>query len=205
MELTFKQYRNIDLVILLIILTVAEAVTARAAKYWFPGEIYFISPTVALLCIIMMRWGVYAAIHAIAGGLVLCIAIGAGPEQYAVYCIGNCLALISLLWFKAVGKEKVREKIPLTVLYTISTFCAVEIGRGIVSLFFGSSLRGIAGFFAYDSLSLVFGIIVVLLSRKLDGVFEDQKSYLLRTQSERNKQKLKDENFPDLGDENEQF
>ena len=205
MELTFKQYRNIDLVILLIILTVAEAVTARAAKYWFPGEIYFISPTVALLCIIMMRWGVYAVIHAVAGGLVLCIAIGAGPEQYAVYCIGNCLALVSLLWFKALGKEKVREKTGFTILYTVSAFCAVETGRGIVSLFFGSSLKGIAGFFAYDSLSLVFAVVVVLLTRKLDGVFEDQKSYLLRTQSERNKEKLKDGDYGDYGDDSEQF
>ncbi|MBP3237854.1 MAG: hypothetical protein J6M24_02020 [Lachnospiraceae bacterium] len=190
MELTFKQYRTIDLVILLIISAVAEAVTARAAKYWFPGEIYFVSPAVALLCIIMMRWGAYAIIHAITSGLVLCIAIGAGSEQFAVYCIGNCLAVVALLWFKTAGKEKVRNKVVFTVLYVISVFCLVQTGRGVVGLFFGGTVKSIGSFFAYDSLSLVFAIVVVLLTRRLDGVFEDQKSYLLRTESERRRQQL---------------
>ncbi|MBR6274835.1 MAG: hypothetical protein IKR27_07515 [Lachnospiraceae bacterium] len=195
MELSFKQYRTIDLTILLVIYAIAEAVTARAAKYWFPGEIYFVSPTVAMLCIIMMRWGAYALVHAVAGGLVLCLAIGAGPEQFVIYCIGNCLAVVALLWFKTLGKEKVRTKAALTILYVLSVFCLVQTGRWLVGLAFGGTLKSFGSFFAYDSLSLVFAIVVVLLTRRLDGVFEDQKSYLIRTQSQRRKESMTDGDY----------
>ncbi len=185
MNITFRQYRTIDLAILLIILAAAEALTAAAAKYWFTSEIYVLSPTVAVLCIVMMRWGAYAAIHAVTGGLALCLVTGATPEQFVVYCAGNCFALLALLWFVFLGKEKVRSKVSLTALYTVSVFCAVQAGRWLVGLFFGGDPGGIAGFFVSDSLSLLFALVVVQLTRRLDGVFEDQKTYLLRVQKER--------------------
>lgn len=200
MQLSFKQYRTIDLVILLVVLTVAEAVTAVAAKYWFPGEIYVLSPTVAVLCIVMMRWGGFAAIHAAAGGLALCIATGAAPEQYVIYCAGNCFALLGLLWFRFVGKERVRAKLPYSILYTVTVFCGVQLGRWLVGLFFGGAVNDIAGFIASDSLSLIFAVVVVLLTRRLDGVFEDQKSYLIRTQAERDRQAAAKEYGEEDGD-----
>lgn len=192
MELSFKQYRNIDLAILLAVYAIGEVLTVRAARYWFPGELYSLSPTVAMLCIIMMRWGGYAVIHALAGGAILCLAMGAKPEQFVIYCIGNCLALTGLLWFKGLGKERIRQNAWLTAVYTVTVFCAVQIGRWLVGLFFGGGIGSIAGFFAYDSMSLVFAIFVVQITRRLDGVFEDQKTYLLRTQKELRKQELQD-------------
>ncbi len=188
MNITFRQYRIIDLAILLIILAVAEALTAVAAKDWFTGEIYVLSPTVAVLCIVLMRWGAYAAIHAVAGGLTLCIVTGATPEQFAVYCIGNCFALLALLWFRFAGKEKVRAKAIMSALFTVTVFLAVQAGRWLVGLIFGGSLADIGSFIASDSLSLLFAVVAVQLTRRLDGVFEDQKTYLLRTQKERERQ-----------------
>ena len=57
MNLSLKQYRAIDLGLMLLILTGAEALIAHAARSWFPDEIYVLSPTMALVCIVMMRWG----------------------------------------------------------------------------------------------------------------------------------------------------
>lgn len=201
MELSFKQYRAIDLTILLIVLVAAEAVTAVAAKYWFTGEIYVLSPTVAVLCIVMMRWSAFAAVHAVAAGITLCIVTGAAPGQYAVYCVGNCFALLALLWFARIGKEGVRAKTLTSVLYTVTVFCAVQTGRWLVGLLFGGEIGAIGSFFASDSLSLIFAIVVVQLTRRLDGVFEDQKHYLLRTQSERSKEQLGDCGDTEYGDE----
>ena len=36
------------------------------------------------------------------------------------------------------------------------------------------------GFFTTDSLSLLFTFVIIWIARKLDGVYEDQKHYLLR-------------------------
>ena len=195
MNLTFKQYRTIDLCIMFIILSVAEALISTAARVWFPSEIYVLSPTFAMVCIVMMRWGAFAAVQAFGGGLALCIASGATDRQFMVYCIGNCFALMALLLFKAFGKDKIREKPSLTLLFTVTAFAGAQIGRWLVGLALGANAGDIVKLFTTDSLSLVFAIVTVQLARKLDGLFEDQKAYLLRTQAERNKSQI-----PDYGD-----
>lgn len=188
MNLSFKQYKAVDLGIWVVILCVFEALVTFAAKKWFPMQLYSLSPTVTVLCIVIMRWDGFAAIHAIAGGLAFCLAGGADASQFVIYCVGNCFAMLSLLLFKAIGKEKIRNKASLTLVFTVAVYCLTQIGRWIVSLFFGSSLSSVIDFFATDPISLLFAVVVVLIARNADGLFEDQKSYLIRTQDERNRQ-----------------
>lgn len=187
-NISFKQYRAIDLVIWLAILSVFEYLTVMAASKWFPGELYTVSQLTAVLCIVMMRWDGYAAVHALAGGIVFCLVQGGRPEQYAVYCIGNCFALLALILFRIVGKEKVRTKFLYTVLFVAAAFGGVQLGRWLVSLFFGGNSGSIITFLMTDSLSLVYAVVAVLISRRADGLFEDQKSYLIRTEAERRKE-----------------
>ncbi len=195
MNLSLKQYRNIDLCILLAMLVGAEVLINIAARVWFPAEAYILSPMTAVVCIVMMRWGAYAAVHAVGGGLALCVVSGASAEQYVIYCVGNCFGLLALLLFRAWEKEKIRSKIPLTVLFVVTAFCGVQLGRWAVGFAFGGGFGDIVRLVATDSLSLVFSIVTVLLARRIDGLFEDQVAYLLRTQAERNKEQI-----PDYGD-----
>ena len=195
MNLSFKQYRAIDLGIMLVILAVSEWLITHAATVWFPDELYVLSPTVAIVCIVMMRWGGFAAIHAIGGGLALCVASGADLNQFVVYCAGNCFALAALILLKVLGKEKVSSKPLLTVLFTFIAFCGAQTGRWLVGLFMGGSVSDIITFFTTDSLSLIFALVIVLIARRINGLFEDQLAYLKRTQAERDKEQI-----PDYGD-----
>lgn len=189
-NISFKQYRAIDLGILAVILFAVEALIAKAAGTWFTGQLYTLSPTIAIVCIVMMRWGGYAAIHAAAGGLAFCIASGASPQQFAIYCAGNCFALVSLLLIKKFGKQKIKDSVLLTILFTVTAFFGVQIGRWLVSLAFGGAVDTIIVFIMTDSLTLVFSVLVVLISRRIDGLFEDQKAYLIRTAEERRRAEL---------------
>lgn len=184
-QISIRQYRAIDIAILSAILFAAETVTAKAAGEWFPDELYTLSPTVAVVCIVMMRWGIYAAFPAIAGGAAYCIALGASLPYYAVYCGGNCFALAALLLFRAFGKENVRKKPVNTLLFVALAYIGVCLGRGLCTVIGGADLGAFISFFAADSLSLVFSAVVVLLARNIDGLFEDQKAYLIRTEAER--------------------
>ncbi len=199
MNLTLKQYRTVDLGIMLFMLVAAEGLISVAAGVWFPQEIYVLSPTVAVVAIVMMRWGAYAALHAFGGGLALCIASGANLKQYAVYCIGNCFALTALLLFRRWKKERIRSSVLLTALYTFAVFCAVQAGRWLVGLLFGGSLGDVVSLFAADSLSLVFAFVAVQIARRTDGLFEDQIAYLIRTQDERRKADLPDDGDTEYG------
>lgn len=187
-KISFNQYRAIDLGILAVILFVVETLTAKAANTWFPEQLYTLSPTIAVVCIVMMRWGGFAAIHAVAGGFAFCLASGATIEQFVVYCVGDCFALAALLLIKVLGKQKVRDSVFFTILFTVIAFAGVQVGRGLAGLFFGEGIDSVIVFLATDSLSLVFSVIVVLISRRVDGLFEDQRSYLIRTESERRRE-----------------
>jgi len=147
---------------------------------------------VAVICIVMMRWGGFAAIHAVIGGAAFCLALGATAEQFVVYCIGNCFALVSLILIKVLGKQKIRDRVWLTIIFTVLAFVGTELGRGLVSLIFGLAIDAVLAFFTTDSLSLVFAVVVVLISRRVDGLFEDQKAYLIRTESERRRARSSD-------------
>lgn len=137
MKLSLQQYRWIDVTIMTVLLMIAEAVIVTAARVWFPSEVYVLSPTAAIVCIVMMRWGGYAAIPAMGGGLALCLASGAQPRQFLVYGIGNVFALLALFLLRRLGKARVQSNVPLTLLFTCLTFCGMQTGRGLVGLLLG--------------------------------------------------------------------
>ena len=184
-NITFKQYRNIDLTIFAVLLVISEAVTAIATNTWFAAQPVALSPTLTFVCIVMMRWGGYAAIPALLGGLTFCIASGANPEQYVIYTLGNCLALLSLLWFKTFGKDEIRKSGYKLFFFTLTTYVMAQVGRWIVSLFFSGDLGTLVAYLATDIISLLFAVVIIFIMRKTDGMIEDQKAYLFRLQRER--------------------
>lgn len=190
--------------IMAVILFGVEALATTAASKWFPDMLYVtaanrvsfcaytLSPTITVVCIVMMRWGAFAAIHAVAGGFAYCLAAGASVGQFAVYCVGNCFALIALVFFKTHGKQKVKDKLGLKLLFVFAAFVGTQLGRWLVGLFFGGGLSTLTDFFAADSVTLLFTVVVVLISGRIDGLFEDQKSYLIRTNDERRRERGSD-------------
>ena len=139
-----------------------------------------ISLTLALTLIVMHRWGAYSAIVAILGGAVFCLASGASPEHYLIYCGGNAFALASLAFFKLFGRDKMRDSVPHVLLLVSTAYVATALGRWLISLPFGAGAGELVAFLTTDVISLLFAIIVLWFFRSVDGLIEDQKHYLLR-------------------------
>ena len=59
----------------------------------------------------------------------------------------------------------------------------------LVALITGASLQGALAFITTDVLSILFTVLIVWITRRLDGVFEDQINYLLRLTREREREK----------------
>ncbi len=199
-NLTFKQYRNIDLGIMSILLIISEAVTTLATNKWFAAQPVAISSTLLFICIFMMRWNGYAAIAAVLGGAVFCIASGATLEQFVIYAGGNLLSLLALLWFKAYRKDDVRLGSFKLSFFTISVYLLMQLGRWLISLAFGGGLWNIVGYITSDVISLLFAVIILFLLRGVDGMIEDQKAYLFRLERER-KEKAEMPDYQGFGDE----
>ena len=179
-HLTFRQYRSLDLFFFAVILLISELLIVTAAGKWFPDQLYTVSVSAAVTAIVLMRWGSRAMIHAFLGGAVFCFAAGGSLRQFAVYCLGNEAALLSLLLIRHFGKERIRTDKLLTLLFALCTQLFMQGGRALIALLSGASRDTCLHFFTADALSNVFTMVIVWIASRLDGIFEDQKSYLLR-------------------------
>ena len=181
---TWKEYRAIDLAMLAGALAIFEFIIVRAAIWWFPGQPFTVSLAAAMTSIVYMRWGAWGAIHAVEAGFVFCFFSGASGEQFFIYCIGNLFSVLAVLLLKAWGKERVRTG-HLSLIFPLLVQVLMQAGRAAVALLLGAEPANTVGFFTTDSLSLLFTFVIVWIARKLDGVYEDQKHYLLRIHAEK--------------------
>ncbi|MBQ9648449.1 MAG: hypothetical protein IJV43_08840 [Oscillospiraceae bacterium] len=186
-RLSFQQYRTIDLTLFAVMLAISEAVIVTAARRWFPEQLYTVSVVAAITAIVMIRWGAFAAFHAFFGGFVFCALSGGTVEQYIIYSAGNLLSLLSLLLIRAFGKERIREDSFLAVAFALCTQLLMQLGRAAVALALGAEPARCAGFITTDVLSGLFTALIVWIARRLDGILEDQKHYLLRVNREEEK------------------
>lgn len=195
-QITFKQYRTIDLVFLSLIAAIFESVATLATNNWFVKQPMAVSITLTITCIAAFRWSYYAFIPALVGSLMHCITSSATIEQFIYYCGGSLLFLVSIPLLKRIGKEKVRNDFIIRSFYAIVAYISFALGRWLLSLLFEVSLNNLVVFLSTDILSLLFAIVVLTLAKGGDGLLEDQKSYLLRLDKERREEEEADLSDP---------
>lgn len=183
-QISFAQYRAIDLTIMAVLLAVSQGLISIAANVWFQWELYIVSPVAVITALVMMRWGSWGGIHAVLGAAVLVFASGGSGQHYVIYGLGNLLGLGGLVFFKLFGKERVRKSGFLAVCFALTVQLLMLAGRALVALAMGHSVWEALGFITTDLLSALFTGVIIWIARRIDGLFEDQKHYLLRIQEE---------------------
>lgn len=183
-NLTFEQYRNLDLSVFAVLLLVFEILVFKAATKWYPDQLYTVSLVPALVTVVIMRWDFFGLIHALLGGLVYSYLAEGTVLQFMCYIGGNLFCVLAVLFMKVVGKEKICKNSALSILFAAFVSLCMQCGRAVISVSMGFGFAASANFITTDILSGVFAVVVIIIARKLDGVFEDQKTYLLRVQKE---------------------
>lgn len=183
-QISFSQYRMIDLSILSFVLAVCQFLTHLAVSFWFPEQLYVVSPVAGMTALVMMRWSAWAAIPAGLGGVLFVWLSGGNLQQMLIYVLGNLASLMALFLFKIFGKEKIRKDSFLAVVFAIAVQLLMQLGRATMALVFGYSAEACIGFITTDILSMLFTVFIIWTARRIEGLFEDQKNYLLRIQRE---------------------
>lgn len=198
--ISIGQYRLTDLFLFAVILIVAELLAFYAPRL-FPNNADFVfSLMVPIVLLVMMRWGWPSVFYAVGDGLLVCL-LNMGNENFnnslfGVYVIGNAFIAFSLIMTKFPGKEKIAGKWYFSVLFVIVGWLAVFLGRACAGACFGLGFVNVLQSQLWDLLSLAVGIALILILRRLDGMFEDQKHYLLRVEKEK-REKMKRDTFGD--------
>lgn len=189
-QISFRQYRAMDLFLFTALLCICETLITLGATRWFTGEPYTLSITPAVTAIVMVRWGGFAAIPAVLGAFVFCLVSGATLPQYIIYCVGNLAALVLTQFLCRIGWKRLHESVLLTLLYGLLTAVLMQLGRGLLALVMGNSLALCVGFITTDTLSILFAVLIVWITRRLDGVLEEQKHYLKRVAEEMENERM---------------
>ena len=182
--ISFRQYRTIDLLCFTVILCFSECLIVKACSSWFADQLYVVSPVAAVVAIVMMRWGPFAAVQAVVGGAVYCLISGGGWQQLLVYGIGNLGGLAALSFFRWKPKEDLRGSVSATLWFAAAAQAGMLLGRALMALCVGLGGEAALGFITTDVLSFVFTLVILWVARKVNGLFEDQKHYLFRIQRE---------------------
>lgn len=189
-QISFRQYRAMDLTIFTALLCLCESLITLGATRWFTGELYTLSITPAVTAIVMVRWGGFAAIPAVLGAFVFCLVSGATLPQYIIYCVGNLAALVLTQVLCRGGWKRLHENVLFSMLYGLLTAVLMQLGRFLLALVMGNALNVCVGFIATDVLSTLFAVLIVWITRRLDGVLEEQRHYLKRVAEEMEKERM---------------
>lgn len=185
--MSFKQYRLIDLFLFLLMYAICEYLVIKAATVWF-DEPYTISIMLPLLMIVMMRWDKYTIIHAVIYALLFVYYQNGNMAQYLIYLVGNLGFMLTIFYVNKIGKNKIKSSFLASTIYLLISYVMMELFRSIASIIFmKSDIRIILQFLMSDMLSLVFAMLVIIVVKKQDGLFEDQKQYLYRLDIEKKK------------------
>lgn len=194
--ISFRQYKLVDLFLFAVILIVFELII-HFAFIAYNGDFMF-SPMLPLVLIVMMRWGWPSVFFAVGDGILYCLLnLGAPnfhPAFFAIYIIGNAAIMFLLLFFIYPGKRKIAEKWYFSVLFVIFAWILVCFGRTIVATCFNFGfVASLISNICAELLTLVVALVAILVLRRLDGMFEDQKTYLLRVDKEKRELAEQDE------------
>lgn len=182
-QISLSQYRAIDLSILTGFMAVSQLVIQLAVSRFYAEQTgYIVSPVAAVAALVMMRWSLWAAIPALLGGVILSAVSGGTAEQMLIYSVGNLLSLLAMLYLKFVGKERVRQNAVLTLVFAAAVQLLMQFGRAGVAALLGHPLPACWDFITTDAMSILFTLVIIWIVRRVEGLFEDQKHYLLRIQ-----------------------
>lgn len=187
-QITFRQYRTMDLLIFTALLCIGETLIVLGAGLWFTQEPWTLSLVPAVTAIVMVRWGGFAAIPAVVGAFVFCLVSGATLSQYVIYCVGNLAALALTQFLYRFGWKRLHENALLALVYGVLTALLMQAGRALLALVMGADVRNCLMFFTTDSLSTLFCALLVWIMRRQDGMLEEQKHYLKRVAEEQEKE-----------------
>ena len=183
---TLGQYRAIDLGIFAVLLAAFEFLLSRAGLIWFSDEAYVVSLTPLITALVMMRWGVWGAIHAALGGALFVLFYGgrgAGWQLYLVYGLGNLAGLAGLLLLWKPGWRTVQGSPWWTLGYGAAVLLGMQTGRMLLALLMGMR-QGLEQYYLTEVITMLFTLVALWIMRRLDGMFENQRHYLRRVQQE---------------------
>lgn len=182
-----------------VIAIIAELVCYYAQGWFSDAAFYTLNLMVPIITIVLVRWGWWGLLLTVAESLLYCVIRGSVWQGYIIYMVGNAAIAIELLiiWLL---KERLNKRWYWAFILVLAGWVAVNFIRAcLYAICYGNFLSAMATMFGVSDgglLALAMGEIIILICRKFDGLFENQKRYLIRLDKER-KEEVRRKEFGD--------
>lgn len=194
--ISIKQYRAGDLCIFTALAAITELV-CYFSRFWFSSAaIYTLNLMLPLITLIIVRWGWWGVIVAVFEGVLYAAIRGGAWQTYIIMVVSNAAIAAELLFIKLIKNERLYKHWYWAFLLVLTGWVAVNFVRaGLSAIFYKDFVTQLATMFGFSDgglLALVMGEIIILVLRRLDGMVENQKGYLLRLKKEREEEARRD-------------
>lgn len=181
---SIEKYRLFDLCLLSVLAIVAE-VMGELLSIRLPGAGYYISFSILVAIIAMIRWGAYGAVVYILASIPMVI-LHDGPllENVLLFPFSYAFIVISSIFFKGFDRHRIKEDKLVLLLFMITAFLSVSVGKGLAMYFLvGDFLKSVAyyGLTQLFSGTIVYLVLLVIRDRK--GLLVDMNIHLREQQN----------------------
>lgn len=181
---SFEEYRRLDLMMMAMMLVIFEFIIIKVTNSrMFADQAFTVSLAASITTIVYMRWGIWGGLYAALAGFIYCFYSGGTLNHYLIYIAGNLFSLPAVAVLKKLGYERVRTS-KAYLLFPLLVILLMQTGRMLVAIVLGTRPEAALGFVTTDVLSILFTLVIIWIARRSDGLYENQKHYLLRVHEE---------------------
>lgn len=186
--MTIKKYRIIDIAIL-----TALAILTDLIAYWVTGigsgtlDSFFITPSIAIIVIIYIRWGWIGVIPNLLVGLVHLFVY---QEQLLVhytawfpYLTGFMLLFASYIWKKLLKGDIIQSRLLMIALYIILNFAIMVFGEWLVALTFGTNHQLIF-YMVRHAVNIIIALMIFIVATYQKGLVTDARKYIIQLKND---------------------
>lgn len=195
--ISIKQYRLGDLFVFTVIAAIAELICYLSQIWFSSAAFYTLNLMLPVITLVTVRWGWPAVVLAAAESVLYCALRHTTWQGYIIYMVGNAAIAAELFAVKLIGAERLKKRWYWASLLVLIGWVATNLVKTCMYAAFYkdfvSALKTMFGIADCGLLALVMGEVIILICRRLDGFFENQKLYLLRLNKERDEERFRKE------------
>lgn len=174
MRNNLEQFRIFDLVFFSVLAVISE-IMGDLLHLRFAGAGFYLSFSLLIVFIAIVRWDEFGVIVALAAGLPMILL---GPNiilhNIIMYPIANSFVILAALVIKRLDKEELMNDPLMLIGVLFLTYFSVSLGKSFGLLILGEAfVKGGVMHFVSQLFNIVMSYIVILLLRQRQGLFID--------------------------------
>ncbi len=176
----YKKFRLIDLIILTILALVAEFF-----GYFLVDRLetpFYLTFSLAICIIAMVRWGVVGGITYVLSGVVLFVLKFESDTAVTTFfyeVVANAAVCLPFCYFIGKNKNSIVQSTTKFLIVLLSCLVCLSLAKGLVLLIFNQSANGALAYFGYSLLINVMNMgLLFLLMKTKSQILTDMKVYM---------------------------